>query len=393
MKTKEIHTMIKWSLALISSPICASFLSLSSIWLYLMRLGRQDLFLEFVNLKDIFGALSIFTILSAISFGFVFYIQTFLITSIFAFTSNQAVEEKNRKGYIKLNFISSFAAVFIFYLYVYINEKLKVNINPGWVILLNCLICNLLSFVALKNNVKNENECNEKKYCFSRLFIKITIPSLIGFSSFLLVFPLSLIFKAIEFPEGTDNLKELIILIPLSLLVTFITIIPVCIVFSDDIKTSMFRKIITAVGVAFSLLVTTSLFIPGIPLLILNSTLQISGAIDYRPYHFSVPVKNYPSERLSAQNWDMKKSDDSNFLLFKGATFLSLGTIKLICPVQVVATYKNSMKSRLLSDKYDSALLDTLKSQAAECLVFRKDELSQWVINQSTLPAEKTHTP
>lgn len=388
MEKMNFNKIVKWGFAIISSPLCASLISLGSIWLYLMRLGRQDLFLDFVNLRDILGVLSIFFLLSTLSYGFIFYIQTIIITSLLALTNNESNDGKITQRHFRVMLLSSIFSVFTFYLYIFINKNTNGDINTGFYILLNCISCIAITFFLSKNTKNNNGD--KKESILKRAIRTILIPSFIGFSSIFIVLPLSLMFKTINFPDGTSDLQELTTLIPLSVIIVLITLIPAGFVFSTDSKTSIVRKLVVAIGVALSLLSAVSIFIPGIPLLVLNSTLTISGVIDYRPQYFSIPVNKYPSEILSAKSWEAKKSEDSNFIIFKGATFLSLGTIKLICPPQVIVTYQNSMQSRLLNYEYDSELLNTLKKQATECLVFRKDELSQWIINPTPYPAVKT---
>lgn len=386
MKKTQSVKIIKWIIAFIPPSLFTSFVSLTSIWIYLMRLGRQDLFMDFVSFKDTLGALTAFSLLSFLSFSFVFYFQSFLTASFLSFSSGYE-DDRFKRERLSILLTSSASSILLFYLSIYIDNNFKYKANFSVYFSINCLLCIILSYFLLR---KKGNTGTKENRSFIQNIVQFLItPSFIGFSSFFLVFPLSLIFKTIEFPDGTSDFKELAILVPLSLLIALITIIPIAIITSNDKTISFFRKIATSAGVAFTFLFMISIFIPGLPLMILNTSLRTSGVIDYQSHYFSVPTKNYPKERLRDNSWETKTSADNNFLIFKGATFLSMGTIKLICPVQVTDVYMASMKSRLLDVKYDTKQLNKLKQQAKKCLVFRKNELAQWSYNDTPSPKKK----
>ncbi|MFC6377236.1 hypothetical protein [Tatumella terrea] len=113
-------------------------------------------------------------------------------------------------------------------------------------------------------------------------------------------------------------------------------------------------------------------------MLVINSSLRVSGVVNYKVNYFSVPVNNYPEERFFSKGWEVKKSKDSKFYIFKGADFLSLGNVSLICPSEMIDLYRSSMKTTFWNGSHDEKIHNELKSGADNCLVFKKDELSNW---------------
>ncbi|WMY72487.1 hypothetical protein RHD99_13430 [Buttiauxella selenatireducens] len=158
MEKIQLKKTIEWALALVPSSLIASFISLTFIWLYLIRLGRQDLFMDFVNLNDALGALAAFSLLSILSFGLVFYLQSFLAASLLVVIPERADNEriKNRRTILLL--ISSIFSVLLFYFSVFIDSHFNQKINIGIHVTLNCLLCITLSYFHVRKTAPYDSD-------------------------------------------------------------------------------------------------------------------------------------------------------------------------------------------------------------------------------------------
>ncbi|GAB7217184.1 hypothetical protein OS42_37970 [Dickeya oryzae] len=97
--------------------------------------------------------------------------------------------------------------------------------------------------------------------------------------------------------------------------------------------------------------------------------------MDLNPHVYGVPTASYPAEYFRDPSWQGVISSDEKYYLLKAVKIYSLGDIRLICPLNVIQSYKNSLQYQLLDTSYDDSVRGKLQDAVSQCRRVKGQEL------------------
>ena len=97
--------------------------------------------------------------------------------------------------------------------------------------------------------------------------------------------------------------------------------------------------------------------------------------MDLRPHVYGVPTAAYPAEYFKDSAWQGVRSSDEKYYLLKAVKIYSLGDISLICPLNVIQSYKDSLKYQVLDANYDDRVRGKLQDAVSLCRRVKSQEL------------------
>ncbi|MEM6160247.1 hypothetical protein AAH446_06785 [Erwinia sp. P6884] len=352
------------------------------IWIYLYRIGRQDIFLQAISFNEILNFVAFYSIISILIFCIVFYIPS-IIPPLILHTElkNYSDYKKIERGYTLALILSSFIAAALFWGGMYYFKKVEMPVENGPVVpiffIINIIACVALTYSFNKKIVSYRSGIlsGRDKIAFITI-INFFKPALLGLVSCSFVFPLGLIMKTLKFPDGTGNLKEAIWLFSLTSLIIILTLIPLM-VFSG-LRAGLLKRL---TAFFFSTLITlalTSSLLPVIPAMIINMTMKLSGVMDLTMYCYAVPAEKYPAEMFAGKRWGYSESKDKKFHIFEGVNLFTLGNVSLICPKNTPEILNESMHYQLGDKEFDNRLRKKLQQSTKKCIILNKDTLLKW---------------
>lgn len=380
-QNSRLNTIIKLLISVLTPSFIITVIATFFIWLFLYRIGRQDIFLEIISFKEIFYFISFYSILSTLMFCLVFFTPTLIPMLILQDKMRDYSEyELIKKGYVKALITSSLIAAGIFCAFSYYLTKEQAS-RAEWPVaiffLLNALVCFLLN---LKFNLKTASRRSSIlsgwdwwKFVLSINFFK---PIAFGFFSLSFVFPLGLLIKTLKFPEGTSDLKEALLVFGLTCFIIIFTLFPL-IVFVE-LKANIWKRVMCFISTIFISLILLCSLLPIIPVMIMNNSMKLSGVMDLTTYRYAVPADQYPSEMFEETSWLLTESKDKKFHTFEGINLFSLGNVSLICPNDIPEMLNKSMDYQLGNKEFDDELREELHQSTKKCNVLNKENLLKW---------------
>lgn len=371
----------KWLISILTPAAILTGIAMLFTWVFLYRLGRQDIFLQVVSFKDIFSFIALSSILSVLSFCLVFFTPSIISALILqGNTSNHSEYQKIKSNYVRILLWGSFIAVLLFFALCYFYPANK-NGGAAWpsglFFLANSVICILLNLCFNLNIARKRSRyLSGREWWEFILMIHFFKPAMIGVASWLFVFPLGLLIKTLKFPDGTGNLKEALLLFGLTCFIVIITLVPLLIFIG--LKSHIFKRLAIFSCAALMALALVSSLLPVIPMMIINLSMKLSGVMDLTVYRYAVPAEKYPTEMFAGKNWSLTESKDTRFHLFEGVTLFSMGTLSLICPKTTPAILTESMSYRLGDKDFDEDLREKLQQATRKCNIVDKETLLKW---------------
>lgn len=377
----KLSNIKKLAISILTPSFIIIVIATFFIWVFLYRLGRQDIFLQVIGFKEIFYFISFYSVLSVLTFCLVFFIPSITPTFIFHTEIKNFSDFKIIKtGYIKVLIIGSLIAAAIFYIIPYYFESLH-TVKNSWLALIfflsNAIICVFLNFLFNGRVASRRSSILDGSDWWKFvLIINVIKPGLLGLWSCSFVFPLGLLIKNLKFPAGTGNLTELFSLYALTSFIILFTLLPLMVFVG--LKSNIANRIIAFISATLLSLFLISCFLQVIPVMILNMTMKLTGVMDLTTYHYAVPIEKYPAEMFQAKEWDLAESIDKKFHIFEGVNLFSMGNISLICPKDIPGVLKESMNYQLADKKYDEKLREKLQLSAKKCNVLDRETLIKW---------------
>lgn len=375
--TEETQNRIT-KLMKVAIPAAALIIAYGVIWGHLLRISRQDIFMETVSFRDLFSLTGVAFIISTLLFCVVYYTPSFYAALVIKReVSNYSDYQKIKNKYILILFISTYLASFIL---LTVSWFFPVNTFNQWemtgLILAVSPVCIILSLLLNRKVVQQRTRyMDEKDSFFFNLRMHLGTPFILGVLSWVYVFPLSLMMHNLTFLPGADDRSQLLDTLMLSAIVLFTSLLPGVVYIKADRQWSLLKQAACVGGTAIGLLMVLSVFLPVIPALLINFTVKITGIIDTQPYNYAVSTTVYPQEAFSSREWRYQKTADGNFHRFDGVTLFSFGSVRLVCPPNVTAAYHESLKYVFASPDYDEQKRQALADVTGLCLVFKKEQL------------------
>lgn len=372
--------MIKRSLMSVLTPtFISAFMALGTLWFYLGRMGRLDVFLESISFKDLFIVVALFLAGSVAMICLVFYIPSLLVSLIIKkentiFYNYQIIKD----NLIRLSLIIYLLAITVFFVAVWFVDAKK---YPGWLVftmagsgalLITLIIAYFFNRKAVSEVLQFKNKRIKKEYYRKFYFF---IPVSLFLISFMYAYPLSLIFGKLHPPEHAGDLKVMMYATLTSLVVILFSLLPVTVYLRGKSTEGLSVRIVKVISAALAGLFFMSWIITSIPVLIINGTMKLSGIADFHPHVYLVQDKDYPAELLDKVLWKLTPLQNQERYVIHGVTMYSFGDIRLICPVKVLNAYVNSMTFRPGNRAYDQQLNKALAAAAQDCIPFSKNEV------------------
>lgn len=377
----KLSNIKKLAISILTPSFIIIVIATFFIWVFLYRLGRQDIFLQVIGFKEIFYFISFYSVLSVLTFCLVFFIPSITPTFIFHTEIKNFSDFKLiKKGYIKVLIIGSLIAAAIFYITPYYFESLH-TVKNSWLALIfflsNAAICVFLNFLFNGRVASRRSSILDGSDWWKFvLIINVIKPGLLGLWSCSFVFPLGLLINNLKFPAGTGDLTELLSLYALTSFIILFTLLPLMVFVG--LKSNIANRIIAFISATLLSLFLISCFLQVIPVMILNMTMKLTGVMDLTTYHYAVPIEKYPAEMFQAKEWNLAESIDKKFHIFEGVNLFSMGNISLICPKDIPQVLKESMNYQLADKKYDEKLREKLQLSAKKCNVLDRETLIKW---------------
>lgn len=371
----------KWIWGFMTPTLLVTGLSLTFIWVFLYRLGREDLFLQVVTFKDLFSPLAFFSMTSIFFYMIVFFIQSIvsvliLRREISSFSDYSRIKNRYLLAFVACSFFSSIILLMIsFYFPKYP--------DAFWVVpaefMLTAILEVLISFSLNRAIINTKTLFMEgwEKRLF-KLKFHVLYPFLLGVASWCFVFPLGLLIKYIDFSPDSSKVFGFFSLVGFTTFIIILSLLPGLTFLSLPNSMRVSRQLIavtfmTIVAISFSSVVASV-----IPVQIINLSMKLSGVTKYENYYYSVSRDVYPPEMFSSKNWHFKKSENNKQYIFKGFPLFSFGTVSLICPEDVADAITKSMKFILLNTGYDNKLRKELSMSTRTCNVIARGEFKSW---------------
>lgn len=379
--TEEIKEETKINITKVMNvtlPAAAVLIAYGVIWGHLLRISRQDIFMETVSFRDVFSLTGVAFIISTLLFCVVYYTPSFYAALVIKReVNNYADYQKIKKKYILILFISTYLASFLLLLAALF---FPVNTFNQWemtgLMLAVGPVCIGLSLLLNSKVVRQRTRYMDgKDSFFFNLRMHMGTPFILGILSWVYVFPLSLMMHNLTFLPGTDDRSQWLDTLMLTSIVLFTSLLPGVVYITASRKSSLLKQAVCVGGTAIGLLMALSTFLPVIPALLINYTVKMTGIIDTQPYDYVVSTTAYPREAFSSPEWHYQKTADGNFHRFDGVTLFSFGTVQLVCPPNVIPAYRESLKYVFASPQYDEQKRDALADVTGQCLVFKKEQL------------------
>lgn len=380
---KELKKTQKLIWGFITPAVMIAFISLSFIWIFLFRIGREDLFLQVVTFKELLSPLAFFSTVSILLYMFIFFIQSFVATLILRrrvknFENYKAVKSNYLLSFIFSSLLSSLILYSIsYFLPAYYGE------GHGWVVpaefiltaTINIAICFLLNNSLIDRRTLMMTKTEKR---FFKLKYHITFPFLLGVASWCFVFPLGMILKFIDFEPGTSMVIQIALLGVLTFLIILFSLLPGLTFLTIPVSFKVSVQLVSTTVAAITAIILSSMVAPVIPVQIINLSMKLSGTTKYDDYYYALPKKSYPLEMFEYKEWSLRESKNDKHYIVKGFSLFSFGTISVICPVNVSGAVGKSMKFIVFNSDYDTKLRNELSRATAKCNVITKGDFKSW---------------
>lgn len=373
----------KWFLGLVTPAVIVAFVSLTFSWIFLFRIGREDLFMQVLASRAFFSTLAFFSFISITLYLFVFFTQSLILILILKrkvknFESYEKMIPNYLLDFVGCSIISSLTLYFISFYYSWGDATRNSWLIPCQFLLMaivSIIICFLVNrtFIYKKTHLMSRKE----KYLFNLKYL-ILNPALLGLASWCFVFPLGLIMKFISFQPHTSNAMQLLDLSGFTFIIVICSLSPGIAYFWLSESLSISKQLMIIVLVAVIAIFVSSMVAPVIPVQIVNLSMKLSGITRSEIYNYSVSQDQYPFEMFESSNWAAKESNNKKFIIFRGFSIYKTDSVNLVCPENVSNALSNSMKFIIFNSNYDRKLRAGLSIATAQCNVINKGDFKYW---------------
>ncbi|WP_455947135.1 hypothetical protein [Pantoea ananatis] len=355
---------------------CVYFLGVSTLWLYLYRLGRLDLFHSVIEKEKSLDIITFFLLVSLLIISLVLFMPS-IFTVLFLNEKSNKETIPNKTPYSKKAIlITSLVTIITIDAISYL---LPYNIAVSLILstLLLSIILNIVAFYLFEG----------RKYNTLSYYVDTSIPKKITFLiappliiSSIAILPLTFLIGLYPLLQIENEPKSLslISIITMSLLVIILSLIPADLFLGKKEKKSLFKRSYHAVSSSLMIIIILSFVINPIPVIIIDASLRFSGVTDFRVHDYTINGKVYTEEIFDYPEWEKKSLKSENKFTIAGVTIFSYKDISLICPKNIIEIYKESRKFSMFNSKIDDENLKKLREKTQECFIFDKKEIMQW---------------
>ncbi|GEM_PF-599845 len=372
-------------------PIISSFSLLTTIcpiliiWGYLKHIGRLEIFLESVSFSSLLIIIFIFFILSfSIFFIFIFIDSILLINIVYAYKESLLPHSKMKAKIVRvcfLNALSTNAWIFTL-LAVFYKENSNILIILISGVTLAIITSYILSHILLlrdKHQIYGGVNINEQY--LSKFSNRLLIPLILMIPALFLFIPLLSLTIQFKFPDNTSLIYQFVCLVYFSLAFTTFTLLPGALFINEYTRKKRLASVIITLIFLPAILFILSIFIPSLPFMIANTTLNWTGVNDWRTHQYSINNASLPHSMLPAVYWNTRTYQGlSDRYFISGVNAFTFGDIRLICPPKVLSIKNDFNKFSPFDTKENNQLNDKLKKLVMLCFTIEKGNIKQWDI-------------
>lgn len=356
-------------------------LSVVSMWLYLNKLGRLDLFADTLGYKNISAAISFFSLLSVVIVIIVFFMPSILMVA--KFLDKNSFFGGAEEVVIKTAPFISFFFLLSVYLSAYLDIEGVLGERGVWLALVSLFVFYLFVYCfKFFNRVYHSDEVDDRKKRKNAMFqLVIVMPFTSSVLALLPMITAAYFIKLLSFSEGESDVFKFIGVAVFFALICLFSYIPGAFYLrsiAHSGKNSL-RFILMSFLLSIMLLFPLSFVMSSIPSIIVNMGMKMSGVSSDKIMNYIVDGDEYPVRLFADKQWSLEKIVGSNKYIISGVNIFDLGSIKLICPESITPIYRDSFKFSILNSRgYEDSLSKRLKDKAAECMPLKKNFIFQW---------------
>ncbi|WP_426575795.1 hypothetical protein ACP179_13840 [Xenorhabdus stockiae] len=376
---KRFIKLRAWFLTLIIPAFTSTSIAALFVWSHLARIGQTELFLDSISFSSLFSYLMVFASVSMLLFCIVLFMPS-LLTALFI--SNYQGEDSLRneliENNIKIVLLTSLLSTLIFFGYFSLmhhaekEEAQNVSLQLGTIWLCSFILSLWFNGPVTYRQISTEGKWKKIKMFFS---MHVLQPMLFSLTACIYIFPLELFLRTLEFPDGTNEIWQTLTVIALSIFLIIFSLIPGVVFLRLRTRTSLLHQVTVTGGIMAGILFIIFTFVHMVPALILTMFLRTSGIMDLTPHVYGVPTASYPAEYFRDSAWQGVRSSDEKYYLLKAVKIYSLGDIRLICPLNIIQSYKDSLRYQLLDNEYDDSVRGKLQDAVSQCRRVNRQEL------------------
>lgn len=362
---------------IISVAGCIYFLGVSTLWIYLYRLGRLDLFNAVAEKEKTLDIITFFLLFSLLIFALALFMPS-IISVLFLSKSNQKDKKNPDSSSYSIKAIIVTSSLTIISMDV-ISYLLPSNIAVISIVLtfILTIVLNTLFFYILEGRSYKSLPYYDDNNTFQKISLHLSPPFMISMIAILPLIFLIGLYPLLQIDNESAPLS-LISIISMSLPVIILSQIPAEIFLRKNKTNSVFKRTYYAISSSLVIIIMLSFIIKSIPVIIIDASLRFSGVTDFRVHNYTINGKIYTEEIFDYPEWEKKSLKSENKFTITGVTIFSYKDISLICPKNIIDIYKESRKFSMFNSKIDDENLKKLREKTQECFIFDKKEIMQW---------------
>lgn len=376
---KRFIKLRAWFLTILTPAFASTSIAALFVWSHLARIGQTGLFFDSISFSSLFSYLMVFACGSMLLFCIVLFMPS-LLTGLFIFNyqGESSFQNELTENNIKIVLLTSLLSTLIFFGYFFLMHNAgkevaqNVSLQLGTIWLCSFILSLWLNGPITYRQISTEGKWKKIKKVLS---MHILQPLLFSLAACIYIFPLELFLRTLEFPDGTNEIWQALTVIALSIFLIIFSLVPGVVFLRLRTRTSLLQQITVTGGIMAGILFIIFTFVHMVPALILTMFLRASGIMDLTPHVYGVPTASYPAEYFRDSAWQGVHSSDDKYYLLKAVKIYSLGDIRLICPLNIIQSYKDSLQYQLFDTEYDDSVRGNLQDAVSQCRRVKSQEL------------------
>jgi len=367
----------KTAIKFFASGAFLTLITVGFIWTYLVFLGRTDLFLKVVTFESLFSFSGAIILLSFFLFMFLFYSPSFMGCLVIKREVPNILDyERVKKTHSIILLLSTLISFTLLVCFAEFTETEMNQFNVFKIILCSTFFPIVFSlFFNKRSIIENYNKSHSKIDIFRLFSLFVGRAFFIGLVSWMFCFPFPVITQSLKFDNADSESIQVLKYYGLGIVVLTITLIPAFYFIQIKNSVSYIKQSMTTFGLALFFLIALSLMLPVIPTLIVNFAARLVGINGFEVLRPAISVENRPAEKFKDPQWHLSTSNDGKFYLFDGVKLFSFGTLELVCPPNVLDSYKATLHYILASKRYDEETRKMLHKETKTCQIFNSEDL------------------
>ena len=374
---KRFIKLQTWFLTIFTPAFASTSIAVLFVWSHLARIGQTGLFLDSISFSSFFSYLMVFACVSMLLFCIVLFMPS-LLTGLFLFNYKRenSFRDELIENNIKIVFLTSLLSTLIFFGYFFLVHNAGKEVAQNVLLQLSVIwLCSFTLSLWFNRSITCKQISTEGKKIKNILSMHVLQPTLLSLAACIYIFPLDLFLRTLKFPEGTGEIRQVLTVIAISMFLIIFSLIPSIVFLRLRTQTSLLNQVTMTGGIMAGIVFIIFTFVHMVPALILTMFLKMSGIMDLTLYVYGVPTASYPAEYFRDSAWQGVRSSDDKYYLLKAVKIYSLGDIRLICPLNIIQSYKDSLQYQLLDTDYDNSVRGKLQDAVSQCRRVKNQEL------------------